>query len=117
MRYRSITRRTFKIKWGLNGGLVEDHHVIPKKYRDHAIVKQFGFDVDASHNLIMMPTTYGKVVLNVRKDRMTHNGPHVKYNRYVGTLLDSIKTEGDLYYLRDFLKGVCRYGHDIIPWK
>ena len=116
MRYGSTVRRNFKIRWGLRGGVVEDHHVIPKMWRNHAVVTQFGYDVDASHNIIMMPTKLGSRVLNVRKERMTHDGPHVKYNRYVGTLLDSIKTEDDLYYLRDFLKGVCRYGHDTIPW-
>ena len=44
MRYGSVIRRNFKTRWGLRGGIVEDHHVIPKKYRDHAIVRQFEFD-------------------------------------------------------------------------
>ena len=116
MRYGSVARKRFKVRWGINGKLIEDHHVIPKQWKNHAVVKRFGYDIDGSDNMIMMPTRVGLGVLNVRKDRMTHNGCHVKYNRYVGNLLDTIKTKEDFYYLRDFLKGVCRYNHDIIPW-
>ena len=116
MRYGSVARRNFKIRWGLRGGLVEDHHVIPRQWRNHAVVKRFEYDVDGSHNIIMMPTRLGARVMNVRGDRMTHNGGHVKYNRYVGSMLDVIQTDEDLYRFRDFLKGVCRYNHDIIPW-
>ena len=116
MRYGSIVRQRFKTRWKLRGGVIEDHHVIPKQWKNHAVVKKFGYDIDGSANIIMMPTKVGLDVLNVRRNRMTHNGCHVKYNRYVGTLLDTIKTKDDLLYLRDFLKGVCRFNHDIIPW-
>ena len=117
MRYGTVMRKRFKTRWGLRGGVVEDHHVIPKQWRNHAVVTKFRYDVDSSHNIIMMPTHLGAIKLNVRANRMIHNGGHVKYNRYVGTMLDSIKTQEDSYYLRDFLKSVCRYNHDILPWK
>jgi hypothetical protein len=116
MRYGSITRKNFKTRWGLQGKIIEDHHVIPKQWKNHAIVKKFGYDIDDHRNLIMMPTKLGVQTMGIRANRMTHNGCHVKYNRYVGTILNSIKTEEDLYYFRDFLKSVCRFNHDIIPW-
>jgi hypothetical protein len=116
MRHGSIWRRHSKLRWGIRGGSTADHHVIPRQWKDHVVVQRFAFDVDASHNLIVMPTETGNLSLRVRRNRMTHTDGHLKYNQYVGTMLDVIKTEDELYYLRDFLKSVCRYNNDIIPW-
>jgi hypothetical protein len=117
MRYGSVARKMFKVRWGLhNKGLVEDHHVIPKQHAKHLTVKRFDYDVNASSNIVMLPTRYGKEVLQVREDRLVHAGKHERYNAYVGDMLDIIQTKDDLDVFVDFLKVGCRYRPQDIPW-
>jgi hypothetical protein len=115
MRYGSSVRTSFKIRWNLSG-LVHDHHVIPKQFKIHPVVHKYGYDIHASSNIIMMPTLYGKHVLNVREDRLVHSGPHRKYNSYVEFMLNSIKSEDDLIMFVSFLKESCRFKSNRIPW-
>ena len=117
MRYGSAVRKMFKVRWGLhNKGLVEDHHVIPRQYMRHPTVRRFDYDMIASSNIVMLPTRYGKEVLQVREDRLVHAGKHEKYNAYVGDMLDVIQTKCDLEVFVDFLKVGCRYRPQDIPW-
>ena len=82
MRYGSLARKMFKVRWGLHGnGLVEDHHIIPKQFKKHPVVVKAKYDINASKNLIMLPTRLGKFVLRVREDRLIHAGKHAGYNR------------------------------------
>src|SRR5210317_1708854 len=93
MRYGSLARKMFKVRWGLHGkGLVEDHHIIPKQFKKHPVVVKAKYDINASKNLIMLPTRLGKFVLRVREDRLIHAGKHTGYNTYVGKMLDSMKS-------------------------
>ena len=117
MRYGSIARKMFKVRWGLhNRGLVEDHHVIPRQHARHPTVERFDYDVNASSNIVMLPTRHGKETLRVREDRLVHTGKHVEYNTYVGEMLDVIQTKRDLEVFVDFLKVGCRYRPQDIPW-
>lgn len=117
MRYGSIARKMFKVRWGLhNRGLVEDHHVIPRQHARHPTVKRFDYDMNASSNIVMLPTRHGKETLRVREDRLVHTGKHVEYNTYVGEMLDVIQTKRDLEVFVDFLKVGCRYRPQDIPW-
>jgi hypothetical protein len=117
MRYGSVARKMFKVRQGLyNKGLVEDHHVIPKQYAKHPTVRRFDYDMNASSNIVMLPTRYGKEVLQVREDRLVHAGHHDKYNVYVGDMLNVIQTKHELQVFVDFLKVGCRYRPQDIPW-
>ena len=117
MRYGSVARKMFKVRQGLyNKGLVEDHHVIPKQHAKHPTVTRFDYDMNASSNIVMLPTRYGKEVLQVREDRLVHTGHHVKYNVFVGDILNVIQTKRDLEMFVDFLKVGCRYRPQDIPW-
>ena len=88
MRYGSVARKTFKIRWGLhNKGLVEDHHIIPK----HPTVQKFEYDIHASSNLVVLPTRHGKCVLHLREERLVHTGKHQAYNAYVEYFVDFLK--------------------------
>jgi len=117
MRYGSVARKTFKIRWGLhNKGLVEDHHIIPKQYAKHPTVQKFEYDIHASSNLVVLPTRHGKCVLHLREERLVHTGKHQAYNAYVGDILNVIDTPEDLEYFVDFLKVSCRYRPQDIPW-
>lgn len=115
MRYGSAARTSFKIRWNL-GGLVQDHHVIPIQFKTHPVVQKYGYDIQASSNVLMMPTPYGKHILNVREDRLVHSGPHRKYNSYVEFMLNSIQTKDELFLFVSFLKESCRFKSNQIPW-
>jgi hypothetical protein len=90
--------------------------VIPKQHAKHLTVKRFDYDVNASSNIVMLPTRYGKEVLHVREDRLVHAGKHERYNAYVGDMLDIIQSKDDLDVFVDFLKVGCRYRPQDIPW-
>jgi hypothetical protein len=118
MRYGSVARKAFKVRWGLhNKGLIQDHHIIPRQHAKHPIVKRFGYDMNASSNLVMLPTERGKEVLRLREGRLVHAGKHTGYNKYVENILNVITTEEELCAFTDFLKVSCRYRPQDIPWR
>jgi hypothetical protein len=117
MRYGSAARKMFKIRWGLHDrGLVEDHHVIPRRFRNHPIVQKSNYDVNESKNLVMMPTRLGKHLLKLREDRLFHEGNHAAYNAYVGNMLDVMDSTYDFELFVEFLKRGCRRNSHHIPW-
>ena len=79
MRYGSLLRKNFKLRFNIRN--VEDHHVIPVQFRHHPIFDRVKYDLQAGDNIIMLPREIG----NLRENRVTHNGPHHKYNMFVGT--------------------------------
>lgn len=116
MRYGSIIRRNFKLRWNVQN--VEDHHVIPRQFKNHPVVKYLRYDVNDSKNIIMMPRY---LLPGLRENRLTHRGGHKKYNDYVGNVLDSLDTldepEKDFKLFTEFLKTACRFRPQDIPWK
>ena len=122
--YNSQARKSFRRRHDLVSDFVQDHHVIPKQWRKHPTVLRFGLDINDPHNLILMPTAYGKYRFRLRHERYTHDSGHYKYNTYVREMLDSM--EGvqcekcfrlEFQYLLVFLKSTLRWGTDIIPWR
>ena len=57
-RYGAKDRRLFKIQKGYIG-YVNDHHIIPKKFRPHPIITETEFDINPRFNLLIMPTPDG----------------------------------------------------------
>ena len=116
MRYGSLIRRNFKNRWNVKN--VEDHHVIPRQFRNHPVVKYLRYDVNDGKNIIMMPRF---ITPGMRENRHTHNGGHKKYNQYVGKMLDSLdKMEDpkkDFELFTEFLKVACRFRPQDVPWK
>ena len=114
MRYGSLLRKNFKFRFNIRN--VEDHHVIPVQFRHHPIFDRVKYDLQASDNIIMLPREIG----NLRENRVTHNGPHPKYNKFVGIVLDSMvhieNPEPEFKQFVDFLKIGCRYRPQDIPW-
>ena len=114
MRYGSLIRRNFKLRWNVRN--IEDHHVIPLQFRHHPLFEKVNYDLQNSDNLIMLPREIGKL----RKNRITHNGPHPKYNTFVGTILDSMvhmkNPEPEFKEFVSFLKIGCRFRPQDIPW-
>lgn len=83
--YGSYSRVIVKQKYGIKG-LVQDHHIIPRQFS-----QRVNIDVDESKNLIMLPTSYGKLFLNT--SRPIHENGHPQYNKYIRQLLDQNLTE------------------------
>ena len=114
MRYGSLLRRNFKLRFNVRN--VEDHHVIPVQFRHHPLFDKVKYDLQASDNIIMMPREIG----NLRENRVTHTGPHPKYNKFVGIILDSMvhmeNPEPEFKQFVDFLKIGCRFRPQDIPW-
>ena len=115
MRYRSVSRDFFKTLWNIKG-LVEDHHVIPKQFRGHPTVKKYKYDMNCSTNIILLPTKHGKHVMNLRENRLVHDGNHYRYNLFVEQILNVIQTEKDLKDFVIYLKKSCRFNPENIPW-
>ena len=115
MRYGSLLRRTFKLRWNVRN--VEDHHVIPKEFKSHPIIEKINYDIHASENIIMMPREIG----NLRENRHVHrSGGHKGYNKYVKNVLNSMEIlenpEPEFKKFVDFLKIGCRFRPQDIPW-
>ena len=122
--YNSQQRKSFRQRHGVVSDFVQDHHVIPKQWKRHPSVLRFGMDINSSHNLILMPTAYGKYKFRLRPERYTHDGSHYKYNTYVKDILDSLEGipcdycfQVEFNYFLFFLRNTLRWGDDIIPWK
>ena len=118
MRYGSVARRNFMVRHHLHKtGLVQSHHVIPKQFKTHPVIVQNRYDVNASGNLILMPTPVGKIVMKgIRADRLTHGWGHRRYDAYVKSMLDCIHSEEDLFAFRDYLRYVLRHEPHHVPW-
>lgn len=113
--YGSLARRNIKLRYGLKG-LVEDHHVIPKEWRNHRIIRDSGYNISESYNIVFMPSHMGKQVLNT--NRALHSGGHLEYNKYVKKCLDSFESPEELCDFVVHLKKNLRDGNqDQIPWK
>lgn len=82
-------------------GLVNDHHIIPRQFRNDINYSnsQLIDSIDSSKNLIILPTYYGNLFINTT--RPVHTNNHKYYNEYVKSLIDK-KYEPDaiLLYLR-----------------
>ena len=69
---------------------MEDHHCIPKEHRNHDLLRNVGFDINCSKNLVIMPNKLGKHAMNLHPKTIVHQGGHHKYNDYVLEKLDEI---------------------------
>ena len=110
--YGTQARKLFKIRWGLVD-LVQDHHVIPRQFKHHILVRDI---MNYHKNLVMMPTPKGIQKLNLRENRLVHWGPHPKYNIFVGYELDLCRNNKDIDELLEYLKWELRF-RDTLPWK
>jgi hypothetical protein len=84
--YSSVYRRNIKTKY-LLCGLVQDHHIIPREFKNIINYENSKLinTIDSSNNLIMMPTRYGK--LFIKTNRSIHENGHKLYNKYIYNLI------------------------------
>ena len=122
-RYKSKGRKLFKKNKNYTN-LVEDHHCIPRQWKDHQLLEKINFDINSSLNLIIMPNKKGKILLNLHPDSLVHQGGHHRYNLYVKENLDFInkyQNYDDIKYhfwlFLHHLKFNMKNNQDNIPWK
>lgn len=121
-RYRGWDRNIFKINKNYVG-YVNDHHIIPKQFKNHKIIKITKYDINGNFNLFIMPTKKGIEKLNVHPDTLYHH-PHHKYNKYVGNELNNLyiqysnknEIEYNLWLFVNYLKSNLVFNKNNIPW-
>lgn len=89
LRYRSVFRKTLIDNNGLRG-VVENHHIIPKQWRDHTALKRIDFDVNSSYNILVMPNSKYKYKYKSKPGLLVHAYGHKKYNLYIRNELDEL---------------------------
>ena len=84
--YSSLYRRNIKRKF-LLCGLVQDHHIIPREFKNIINDKNSKLidSIDSSKNLIILPTRYGKLFIDT--NRSIHENGHKHYNKYIHDLI------------------------------
>tara|TARA_X000000950_G_scaffold238824_1_gene291053 strand:+ start:460 stop:981 length:522 start_codon:yes stop_codon:yes gene_type:complete len=86
-RYGSKKRRIYK-KNIFKKGLVEDHHIVPKQFKNNCFINEINYDVSCSNNILIMPSFVSSYILNDTK-RIYHHS-HKKYNKYIESNIESI---------------------------
>lgn len=106
--------RSARLRFDLKG-LVQIHHIIPLEHKNHPFLKKIEYSADSNYNLILMPTHLGKVIMNLREERLIHDGGHMKYNKFILDSLNKIETREEFFELFTYLHHILRYSNDI-PW-
>lgn len=110
--------RAAHTRFGLHE-LVQIHHVVPRSCADHPTLRSVSYDVEECYNFVMMPTLHGRRRLNLRPDRLVHDGGHPKYCAFVRARLDDVHTRRDMLHLVAQLHRAMRRATidgEEIPW-
>lgn len=127
LRYGTKARRNYK-KLNYPIKTVEDHHIIPKQFKNHPAITKSKFEINGHKNLLIMPNRYGKQLLKLPQHIPYHTS-HEKYNQFVGKWLaylyithginhdDSLALHITLFLF--FLKENLQWGikNKEIPWE
>lgn len=105
--YSSVYRRNIKRKF-LLCGLVQDHHIIPREFKNVLNYKNSKLinSIDSSNNLIILPTMYGKLFITT--NRSIHENGHKHYNKYI---YDLITKNYSIDYIIPYVKQQLRNGN------
>ena len=120
-RYGSKKRRQYKENT-FKKGLVEDHHIIPKQFKNNHFINEIDYDVSCSNNILIMPSFVSSYVLN--NDKIIYHHSHRKYNKYIEsnieTILNNNMTKDEKqYYFWLFVKNIefkLLNNNKKIPW-
>ena len=92
LRYGTKARR--KIKYSYHEkGFIEDHHIIPKEFREHLLFEKINFDVGCSNNIYILPSVSFKESIcntNINNDTMIYHNCHRLYNSFVKENINNI---------------------------
>lgn len=90
LHYGSKYRKKWKAQY-FPHGVVEDHHIIPRQFKNHELIKKINFDLSCSNNIICMHSLVCHFFL--KDNLILYHQPHSKYNKYVESVLDNIYDE------------------------
>ena len=120
--YRSKERKNF-IKENNYVNLVQNHHIIPKQFKNHELLEKINFNINDSCNILIMPNKNGVKKLNIDPKTTIHDGSHGKYNKFIKKELDDIYkkdyVDTQKYYfwlLVTYLKDNLHLNKDKFPW-
>ena len=94
--------------------LVEIHHVVPREFRDHPVVRAHGYDVEEGYNTLFVPSWRGA---HLGARRPMHTGGHISYNAYVRTELDALSGPASFVALLWVLFLASRGRRTDVPWR
>ena len=121
-RYGSKNRKVYK-KAMKYTGYVQDHHCIPKQFKNSKILRDVGYDVNMPYNIKIMPTKEGLEKLNLHPDTRTHYKGHPEYNKFIGRELNRINNldtldekHYEIWLLLKWVKYNNVKNNDEIPW-
>lgn len=119
-RYGSKKRRTYKRSTFLEG-TIEDHHIIPRRYKNHNVIKNTGFDLNCSNNILFMPSLCSFHILN--NPYILYHQSHVSYNTYIEKELNNMKSfktidekKYNLWLLLKYLEISILNNDGTLPW-
>jgi len=121
-KYGSNERKYYKKIMNYSGN-VQDHHCIPRQFRNHRLLREIEYNVDSAVNLKIMPIRRGIYVLNLDPQTLIHDRGHSQYNRFVGKQLAVILKELSVdmkkyqfWLFLSFLKENMQFNEADIPW-
>mgnify|MGYP001172324281 CR=1 FL=1 len=79
-RYNTVYRRKFKNDVYMKN-MVDNHHIIPKQFKNHPLIRSLDVDVGCSKNILFMRNRYSKEYFN--DDSYIYHESHNKYNKFV----------------------------------
>jgi hypothetical protein len=106
--------RAIRARFNLRGK-VQIHHIIPKQYAKY--LWDIGISENAPENLILMPTKDGMKTMNLREDRIIHDGGHIAYNKFVGDLLVNALCACHVILIQTELKRRLQSSDPLLPWR
>ena len=77
-------------------GLVSVHHIVPRQFKNHPVIKLSKYEIENGYNLMFLPTDKAFDKLILHKDRPFHSSGHYKYNKYVEEILDDMLFDGKI---------------------
>ena len=119
-RYGSKKRRKYKKEMFLEG-TIEDHHIIPRRNKNHSVIKNTGFDLNCSNNILFMPSLCSFHIL--KNPYILYHQSHVGYNTYIENELDNLKAfktvdekKYNLWLFLKYLEFSILNNNENLPW-
>lgn len=98
-------------------GLMQIHHIIPRSCYS-SIDGRIDFKLSLPVNLMLMPTKKGIENLDLGRNHLVHQGPHLRYNKFIKDEIQCMHRQlifdSFVHYLRFHLQQDDAY--KIIPW-
>jgi len=96
--------RARRAQLGLRGR-VDIHHIVPREFKGHPVLRRELYDVEAGYNLILLPVHDSS---GVRTRRPVHTNGHGAYNEFVHSQLSTCADTASLVALLWVLHSLCR---------